>query len=66
MTHAQIRVLGVLINNAALQVQTLVGLLETDFDPKEQAKTTLKAAELAEEAIRQAKTPLRRLVRQKR
>lgn len=65
MDNPEIRMLQALINNAALQVQILVGLLEGDADPREQAKTALKAAELAEEAIRQTKTPLRRIIRRK-
>lgn len=65
LTEPEIRVLQVLINAAALQVQTLVGLLDGDEDPREQAKDTLKACELAEEAIRQTKTPLRRMVRKR-
>lgn len=63
MPDAEIRVLQVLLNNAALQIQTLVGLLDADDDPREQAKVALKAAELAEVAISRAKRPLRRMIR---
>jgi len=63
MTDAEIRVLQMLLGNALLQVQKLVVLLDADDDPRERAKMTLKAAELAEEAIRQAKKPLRRMIR---
>lgn len=65
MNNPEIRMLQALVSNAALQVQTLVELLEGDADPREQAKMALNAAELAEEAIRRTKTPLRRLARRK-
>lgn len=67
MNHPQIRVAQVLLSAALLKIQDL--LVRLDEAPgvhcKEEASCALKACELAEEAIRQVKTPLRRLVRQK-
>ena len=65
MPDAEIRVLHMLIFNAAQQTQELVALLDSDADTREQARTALKACELAEAAIARAKTPLRRMIRQK-
>jgi len=61
----EIAVLHVLISNATLQVQTLAGMLNAGTESRDQARKTLKAIELAEESIRRAKSPLRRMIRRK-
>lgn len=60
----EIAVLHLLIFNAAEQVQAMRASIGT-VDAKNQARKTLKAVELAEVAIQRAKTPLRRMIRQR-
>lgn len=65
VSDPEIRVLQLLINTAALQVQELLILIAIGEHNKTQARATLKACELAEAAIVKAKTPLRRIIRRK-
>jgi len=65
MTDVEIRLLQVLLGNALLRVQELVGVLNADDDARETARGCLLAVELTEAAIRKSKTPLRRIIRQK-
>ena len=64
-THPQLRVLQITLSGALLRVQDLLVALDNGQDPREAARSAIKAVELAEEGIRQAKTPIRRLVRRK-
>jgi len=63
LTHDEVRVARLVVGNLALQLQTLTQALEIDGEIRDQARTTLKAAEMAELSIERLKTPLRRLIR---
>jgi hypothetical protein len=60
-----LQVLRITLNGALLRVQDLLLALNNEQDPREAARSAIKAVELAEEGIRQAKTPIRSIVRRK-
>jgi hypothetical protein len=65
-TKMLLQVLQITLSGALMRVQDLLLAINNEQDPREAARSAIKAVELAEEGIRQAKTPIRRLVRRKK